>query len=125
MTDLNVLAKQWLAAKQSEQEANKARLSIEEQIVAITGNKAEGSETHDAGGAKITVTGKMSRTLDIGTWQGIESQVPSNLSPVIYKPSLDLKGLRYIEENEPEIYALVSKAIAMKPAKTAVAVKEL
>lgn len=125
MADLNILAKQWLAAKQSEQEANKARLSIEDQIVAITGNKAEGSETHDASGIKITVTGKMSRTLDISTWQGIESQVPSNLSPVIYKPSLDLKGLRYIEENEPEIYALVSKAIAMKPAKTAVAVKEL
>ena len=124
MTDnLEELAGQWRTAKRAEERARDERGTIEQQIIALTGSKPEGSETHAAGEFKVTVTGKMTRKLDADLWESIKDSIPENLRPVSYKPSLDLKGLRYLQNNEPEIYAIAAKAIETKPAKPSVTVK--
>ena len=120
---LHALAECWLAAKRAEESAREERVRIEEEIIALTGCREEGSKTHDAGDWKITVTGKLTRKLDADAWARIESSIPEAMRPVKYAPSLDTKGLRYLEKNEPEIYRLVADAIETKPAKPAISIK--
>lgn len=123
MTDqtLEQLSADWLKAKAEEAAANKRRVAIEDQIVALTGKKDEGSQTIEATGFKVTVTGKVSRKMDWDKWETVKAQIAPNLHPVKFKPELDEKGVKYLQANEPEIYALLP--IEVKPAKTAIEVK--
>lgn len=121
MQDLKTLATEWLAAKKNEQAAVAERVAVEERIVALTGKKDEGAETHTADEFKVTVTGKVSRTMDWKAWATIKAQIPVDLQPVKLKEELDEKGVKYLQSNEPEIYALLP--ITIKPAKTAVSIE--
>lgn len=123
MTDLENLANEWRAAKRAEDEARALRVDIESQIIEQTGVREEGSQTVPAGEWKIRVTGKLTRKLDGDTWERIKDSVPEAMRPVSYAPKLDLKGLRYLEDNEPDIYRTVAQAIETKPAKAAIEVK--
>ena len=120
---LESLASDWREAKRKEEAARDERVEIEERIVELTGHKEEGSETHKAGEYKVTVTGKLTRKLDAEAWAQIEARIPEELRPVSYVPKLETKGLRYLEEKEPDVYRMVAQAIETKPAKTAVQVK--
>jgi len=120
---LEQLSADWLKAKAEEAAANKRRIGIEEKIVALTGKRDEGSQTIEATGFKVTVTGKVSRKMDWDKWETIKAQIAPNLHPVKFKPELDEKGVKYLQANEPEIYALLP--IEVKPAKTAIEVKAI
>jgi len=120
---LESLASDWREAKRKEEAARDERVEIEERIVELTGHKEEGSEAHKAGDYKVTVTGKLNRRLDVEAWANVEPQIPEEMRPVKYEPKLDTKGLRYLEEKQPDIYRMVAQAIETKPAKTAVQVK--
>lgn len=115
------LSVEWIAAKRAEAKANKDRIQIEEAIVALTGKRDEGSQTHAVEGFKITVTGKVTRKMDWDKWETIKSQIPLNLHPIKTKLELDETGVKYLQSNEPEIYALLP--IEVKPAKTGIEVK--
>lgn len=110
-------------AKNAEDDAKQKRIELEEALIAIVGKKDEGSQTHKIGDYKVTITAKLTRTLDKNVWAKVENAVPESLRPVEYKPSLDLKGLRYLELNEPEVFKLVSTAVTVKPAKPSVSIK--
>ena len=118
---LEKLCDDWLKAKRVETNANALRLIIEEQILALTGAKGEGAKTVDTDGYKLTITGKLTRKMDWAKWEEIKSKIAPLLHPVKLKPELDEKGVKYLQLNEPEIYALLP--IEVKPAKTAVDVK--
>jgi hypothetical protein len=119
--NINELSAAWLEYKGAEGRANASRLDIEKQIIAITGKRDEGSKTVDADGFKITITGKQTRKMDWAKWEEIKNQIPELMRPVKMKPELDEAGVKYLRENEPEIYALLPMEV--KPAKTAVEVK--
>jgi len=120
-TTLEELAADWLRAKAEEAAANKRRIQIEEHIVALTGKRDEGSKTHEAGAFKVTVTGKVTRKLDWDKWEQVKGQIAPQLWPVKMKPELDEKGVKWLQQNEVEIYALLP--LEVKPAKTAIDVK--
>jgi hypothetical protein len=125
-TDLPKLAKlatDWRESKRAEENARDARLRIEQEILEQTGCKEEGSQTHDAGDWRITVTGKLKRKLNADKWREIEDSIPEALRPVEYKPALDTAGLRYLENNEPDIYRQICQAIETKPAKPSITIK--
>jgi len=125
-TDLPKLAKlanDWRESKRAEESARDARLRIEQEILEQTGCKEEGSQTHDAGDWRITVTGKLKRKLNADKWREIEDSIPEALRPVEYKPALDTAGLRYLENNEPDIYRQICQAIETKPAKPSITIK--
>jgi hypothetical protein len=124
MENIEQLAAQWLAAKTAENAARDGRLEVEAAIVEITGLRDEGSKTHEAGQYKISVTSSMTRTLDPEKWAEIEASIPEAMRPVIYKPSLELKGLRYLQQNEPDTYAIVAQAITAKHAKPSIKITE-
>lgn len=120
---LDQLSAAWLAAKKAENTAAKERAAIEEQIVALTGKRDEGAQTHEAEGFKVTVTRKVSRKMDWDKWETVKAQIAPNLHPIKYKPELDEKDVKYLQANGPEIYALLP--IEVKPAKTAIEVKRV
>lgn len=120
---LKELAAAWLAAKKEEDAANRRRIEIEDQIVALTGKKDEGARTHRTDGFKVTVTGKVTRKMDWAAWEKVKGRIQANLRPIKTKEELDEKGVKYLQANEPEIYALLP--ITVTPAKTAIDVKEI
>jgi hypothetical protein len=111
--------------KAQEDEARARRIKAEEAITAALGVKNEGSQTHKITDWSITITGKINRTLDSATWDNIKSNVPEHFHPVRYKPEIDTKGLRWLEENEPAVYATVAQAISAKPGKPSVEIKRI
>lgn len=121
MSTLEALCADWLAAKEKERKATADRVSIEDAIVALTGKKDEGAQTHEAGGFKVAVTGKVTRKMDWDKWDQVKASIPANLHPVKLKPELDEKGVKWLRDNQPDLYALLP--IETKPAKTAVEVK--
>lgn len=119
--DLVVL---WIDAKRDEDAANKRRVEIEERICAMQPPREEGSSTIElAGGAKLTLTGKLSyKVVDLAALQQLAEQLPPGLRPLKTETKLDEAGAKYLRAKEPQLWALIAPAIEVKPAKTSVKV---
>ncbi len=118
---LEQLAAEWVRNKHIENAANAARVAVEEQIILLTGKRDEGAETHQPTGFKVTVTGKVTRKMDWKAWETVKTQIPADLHPIKTKEELDEKGVKWLQENRSDLYALLP--IEVKPAKTAVDIK--
>lgn len=118
--NIESLAAAWNTAKSAEEAANKVRIKIEAQLIEALGQKEEGAQTHNIGDFKIEIVGKVSRKLDFAAWDLVKEQFPENLRPIKVKEELDEKGVKYLQQNEPELYALLP--LEVKPAKTSVKV---
>jgi hypothetical protein len=118
--NIEALATAWELAKTAEQQANAERVKIEEQLIAALGQKEEGAVTHKVGDFKIEIVGKINRKLDFAAWDLVKDQFPENLRPIKVKEELDEKGVKYLQQNEPQLYAILP--LEIKPAKTAVKV---
>ena len=113
-------ASDWMDAKKEEIAANKRRLEIEEEILSHLTSKDEGSESHQIGPYKVTLTGRLNRKVDFDMLPKLG--ISEDMLPLKQKPELDLKGLRYLESNEPETYKIFCEALTIEPAKTSVTV---
>lgn len=123
---LETLADAWAAAKHEEDDANRRRVEIEARIIAIAGEREEGSETHAlADGRKLTVTAKITRTVDETIWRQVMGQIPAEMHPIRYESvaKLDTTGLKWLRENRPEFYAIAARAITAKKGKSSLALK--
>lgn len=123
---INAAARALLAAKEAERRATDARIDAEQALIALAGDlKAEGANTLLSDAYKVTVTTKINRSVDQARLAEIASQVPGEFGKrlILWKPDLVLSELRYIERNEPQVYAIVAQAITAKPAKPSVEVK--
>lgn len=123
---LENLVDQWAAAKREEEAANRRRVELEAAIIARTGEPEEGSETIElADGRKLTVTSKITRTIDEQLWRSVLHDVPEHLRPIVFVETakLDLKGIRYLQEHNPGVYMIVSRAITARKAKTSITVR--
>lgn len=123
---VDTLAVQWVEQKCIEEQANKRRVEIEAQIIAALGEPDEGSATHElVDGSKLTITSKITRTVDEAAWRSIMADIPEHLRPISFaeKAVLDLKGLRWLMENEPRMYNRVAAAVTAKKAKSALSLK--
>ena len=120
------LVVQWVEHKRQEEQANKRRVEIEAQIIAALGEPEEGSATHElADGSKLTITSKINRTVDEAVWLRVAPLVPEALRPVQFAQvaKIDLKGLRWLRDHQPSVYAIVAQAITAKKAKSALSLK--
>ena len=118
------LAQDYIAAKAAEAAANKARVAIEEQLIAALGAKEEGASTTElANGLKVTITGKLSYKADMPLLLQLAGALPENLRPLKVETKLDETGAKYLKNNEPEIWSMLAPAITVAPAKTSVAIK--
>ena len=117
---LERLCSNFVAAKHAETEAKAQRLKYEEEISSIIATKAEGAEKEEAGFFKITVTSKLTRSLDYPAYLAVEDGLPEGIKCVDLKPSLNLKKLRALEMVDPSLSA---HFITTKPAKCSVKVE--
>lgn len=117
------IAEELFAAKQAEREANEKRIALEEELIAILGQKEEGAQTHQVGDYKITITGKLNRKIDWDMFDSaIAARIPESMHPVKLKRELDETGVKYLANNEPQLYKVLATALTIKPAKTAVTI---
>ncbi len=122
--EMTKLCEMWRDAKAIEQGAIAHRRAIDDQIAAVIAHGLEGTTTAAVGLYTIKVTGKVTRELDPDKVAGLDAQIPAPLlnRVITYKPSLDLREYRYMQEHEPEYFQALASAVTTKPAKPTVAV---
>lgn len=119
------LANAWLAIKATERAAQQERIDIEAALIAALGGaKDEGSSTHEVGPLKVTLTGKLTYKADIAELLALVEKLPESLRPIKTTTQLDEAGARYLRNNEGDLWRLIANAIEVKPAKTALTIKE-
>lgn len=117
-----------IQAKAAEQIATQRRLEAERDVLHLLGEiSAEGTHKSSAGAYTVTVRSSMTRTIDRDVLVQIAPQIPEAIGKRLFrwKPELDLRELRYVQDNEPELYGIVAQAITMKPAKPSISVERM
>lgn len=114
-----------ISAKLDEARAAKRRISLEEELVALLGQREEGAETHNLEGYKVVITSKVNRKIDWKAYDALEAKIPADLRPVKIVRELDATGVKYLQNNEPKIYQTLAKSLTITPAKTSVTVTRI
>ena len=118
------LAEKWLAAKQAEEVAKNLRLSIEKDLLEVIPAREEGSQTTElANGMRVKTTGKMTYKADIDLLKAMTSSWPEEVRPIRAKLEVDEPLLRAIRIDRPDLWAVLSTAVTVKPAKTYIVVE--
>lgn len=116
------------AAKIIEANATLARLAAENRVIDMIGQlPAEGTTHHEAGPWKATVTTSIRRSVDTDKLTEIAAQIPDAIGKrlIKWKPELVARELRFVQNNEPELYSVIAQAIEAKPAKPSVRVERV
>ena len=119
------LAERIMAAKADEQEAREKRVLAELALVAALDSlPIEGTFNSEFGRFNVTVKTGINRRTTREALEAISDRVPEAFKKrlIRWKPEVDLRELRFIQNNEPELYAVVSQAITETPAKPSVTV---
>ena len=117
-----------IVAKSLEEKARERRIDAEQAIIAELGEiKAEGQTVVKDGRYKVTITGSMNRRIDQAVLELIRQTIPAPLfdQAIRWKPEVNLTGLRYLQNNEPDTYSILAEAITTTPAKPSVRVEKL
>jgi len=85
-----------------------------------TDQRLEGSKSFELRRTRVTITKKLSRSLDFKAYKAMHF-LPENQF-VKMKPAIDLKKLKEVEKDFPKE---VAECITIKPAKTAITIKEI
>lgn len=121
--NLDELVKSFVLAKKSEDQAKKARVEIEERILALVPAKEEGATTVEAAGFKVTLTGSLSYSADdLDALREITRKWDGNLIPIKTKSELDSTGAKYLRRERPDLWQQIAKVVTVKPAKTSIKV---
>jgi hypothetical protein len=117
------MLEQWIAVKRREDEANAERVAIEQRISQVLHVPQEGAQTHQVGGYKVTLTGKLTyKVADVQQLISLAARLPEGMRPIKSEPKADEAGLKYLRNKEPALWALIAEAVEVKPAKVAVKV---
>jgi len=113
-------------AKQREQDATEARVAIERMVIDKCGGPPEeGVKNVDGNGVKVKIEQRIDRKIDQKAYALIVDEIPESIRPVRFEEvaKVDSKGVRWLRENEPGYFKLLSKALTEKPAKPSVKVE--
>lgn len=116
---LEHLAEIWRQEKDAEDSARNARLVIEQKMADLMPGPDEGTVNYAPSehGIKVSVTRKLTRTIDLAAYKSVRLSIPTNLTPVKFTSDLDLKKYRAVETANPDIFRLFQRFIFVKPAK--------
>ena len=124
-TELAELAEAYANAKTREADAIALRRDLATRIRAATGHTGEGQKTYAADGWKISVKAPLVRSMDWTAWETVKARIPQALWPIEMKPALDEKGVKWLQDNDQEIYAVLAEALTVKPGSVQITVKEV
>ena len=124
MQNMDTLALRWKTAKANEDAARERRIDIENEILRAHPAREEGAETiKTAGGARITLTGKLSHKVNVTALQSLVATWPADLQPIKIKTEADEGKLKAIRRDAPDMWAKIAPAVTVKPAKTGVSIE--
>lgn len=119
--ELKELCESWLIAKSVEEDAKKERVSLEEKILDNIGKpNSESQSTKEYDGFKVTVTPSVTRKLDVKAAEAVLETIPEELRPV--KKVADETGIKWLYNNEPDLYKRLVPYVEVKEGKTGIKV---
>ena len=124
-TDLDQAAFQLQEAKNKLELVRQDVLTAEKRLIEIAGVKEEGTTSASGLYFKIKTVAKINRRIDLKELDLLNQRLPQAIisKAFVFKPSIDAKGLRHLELNEPEYYNEITRAVIATPAKIAVSVE--
>lgn len=121
---LDILATEWLEAKEAEKLANERRKEIEADIISLVGVAEEGTTNGETEHYKIETVGKLTRSLNDSQLQADWDTLPDEIKKCVkWKTSLDTKNLRSLESMRDDLIPVMSRYLTTKPAKPSVVVE--
>lgn len=111
--------------KQTEDAARAARHKAEAELLELIEPPIEGQRTIYKHGRKITITQKITRKFDAAALTKIRNEIPENLLPLKVQEALDVKRLNFLQNNEPDTYRTLSRAIVSQPAKPSIKIEPI
>jgi hypothetical protein len=114
-------------ARMQSKRAKEAEDDAFAELVALLPKQDEGTVKLTGESYKVAIEYGMNRTIDAAALAAIKDSVPVALfeQAIDYAPKLKLPGLRYLQSNEPDAYALLAQAITARPAKPSVKVEAI
>lgn len=127
LSNIDRAAIRLLALKDQEAQAKAAREKAEQDLLALVDKRDEGTVRADTDMHKIAVRFTLTRSVDGEKLAQVAPQIPEAIGKRLlrWKPELVTSEVRYIEANEPEIYALVAQAITVKPSKPSITIEAI
>lgn len=113
---LPTLLEALLAAKAEEKRINDQRKQIEAAILLLLPTKEEGTVTQEVGSQKLSVAYKINRTVSATVMQDWANLTEAAQKAFRFKPELDLKSYRALQELAPDAYIEASAYVTAKPA---------
>ena len=123
--NINTMAFRWRLLKDAEDKAKKDRIQCERDMLPFLEQRAEGATTTTLeDGTKITVKNSFGRSIDWNAWKRIKPSIPADLHPIKLTELLDETRLKFLLQNEPDTYKIISEAITTTPHKPNITVKK-
>lgn len=112
------LAARWLELKKAEKCVQDMRYEVEAMLHyhTINDERLEGTITLETDQYKIKETRKLTTKVDHVKYEMVKDRLGS-ISPVRFKPELDVKVYKAIEKANPDLYKLCQSFVSVKPAK--------
>ena len=120
-----VLFAEHLKVSKQEDNAKKKRLEIEAKIEALFPFTDALSKTFKEEKYKITIKKNPVMKLDNKLYVPIRESIPEELRPEKIKYDLDSKGFKWLKENKPEFYKMVSDCVEAKDNKSTITVEKI
>lgn len=115
----------WLDAKNELSKAQARLDSITSEILKTVDVKDEGSKTTKVDGYKVTTTQPIYRKVDASAWDQVSHRIPANMAPIKHKIEADAAGMKYLIDNEPEMWAMIAEAFTTTQGKVQVKVERM
>ena len=123
--NLNTMAFRWRLLKDAEEKAKLERVKCESDMLPFLDQREEGACTTTlSDGTKITVKNSFGRSIHWDTWKRIQPRIPTDLHPIKLVEMLDETRLKFLLQNEPDTYKIISEAITTTPRKPNITVKK-
>ena len=123
--NINTMAFRWRLLKDAEEKAKLERIQCESDMLPFLDQREEGACTTTLeDGTKITVKNAYGRSIHWDTWKRIQPRIPTELHPIKLVEMLDETRLKFLLQNEPDTYKIISEAITTTPRKPNITVKK-
>ena len=123
--NINTMAFRWRLLKDAEEKAKLERVKCESDMLPFLEQRKEGATTTTLeDGTKITVKNSFGRSIHWDTWKRIQPRIPTELHPIKLVEMLDETRLKFLLQNEPDTYKIISEAITTTPRKPNITVKK-
>ena len=123
--NINTMAFRWRLLNDAEEKAKLERVQCESDMLPFLDQREEGACTTTLeDGTKITVKNSFGRSIHWDTWKRIQPRIPTELHPIKLVEMLDETRLKFLLQNEPDTYKIISEAITTTPHKPNITVKK-